>query len=174
MGYRSDGKLENFGRPEAMLEAQRRTVERVGARLHELTVEHTPVAKPPPGHEAEWLLSRHGRRPGALRESWKVGEVEVLEGGRLMRVDVYTHDPVAPYVEWPTLPHIIVPRRPGGMLRFWDAFGNTVYARIVHHTGTKGSFMLTTSLAEIAAMWQEIGHEEMDQWARDQARLVHA
>jgi hypothetical protein len=174
MGYNADGKLENFGRPELLLEAQRRTVERVVEILHERTREHTPIAKPPPNvNLEEWMKSRHGRLPGTLKESWKVGELEVLENGSLMRMDVYTNDEIAPYVEYPTMPHIIMPRA-GGMLRFWDQFGHTVYATIVHHTGTKGTFMLTTALGEIAALWQEIGAEELERWARGQEAQVHA
>lgn len=171
MGYTSTGKLSGFGRPELMRDAQHRTVERVGRELLHRTVEHTPVAKPPPGHAAEWLEARK-RAPGTLKESWKCGEVTIELGGETMSIDVYTHDRIAPYVEYPTLPHIIVPRNPRGMLRFWNALGDTVYAMIVHHTGTKGTYMLTTALAEVAAMWQEIGREELDRWARDTAALV--
>jgi hypothetical protein len=178
MGYRADGKLEHFGRPELMVAAAIRTVDRVDDRMLELTKEHTPIAKPPPGLSAEdfawWLRSRHGRAPGSLRESWRVGEIEVIDGGKLVRKDVYTNDPIAPYVEYPTLPHIIIPRRPGGLLHFFNEHGGSVYAVIVHHTGTKGSFMLTTAQAEIAVSWQEIGAEEMRRWARDAARAVHA
>lgn len=170
--YRSEGLLEQFGALEPMRGAQRRTVERVGReQLLERTKHHTPVAKPPPGVAAEWVASR-GRMPGTLRESWRVGEVTVELAGEVMSIDVYTHDEIAPFVEWPTMPHLIVPRRPGGMLRFWDKLGNTIYARIVHHTGTKGSYMLTTALAEVAVSWQEIGAEEMERWAREQAAGV--
>lgn len=171
MGYRSSGRLADFGRPELLRAAQRRTVERIGDELHRRTVEHTPVAKPPPGHEAEWLASRK-RAPGTLRESWKIGEVTVNIAGEVMSIDVYTNDRIAPFVEWPTLPHIIVPHNPRGMLRFWNALGDTIYATIVHHTGTKGSYMLTTALAEVAAMWQEIGAEEMQRWAREATAAV--
>lgn len=171
MGYRG-GSLASFGRPDLMRDAQRRTVERVGPELHRRTVEHTPVAKPPPGHEAEWLADRK-RAPGTLKESWRVGEVRVQVGGELMSIDVYTRDRIAPFVEWPTLPHIIVPRNFRGMLRFWDSLGRTVYATIVHHTGTKGAYMLTTALAEIAATWQEIGADEMERWAREATAAVH-
>lgn len=166
MGYTSTGRLAQFGDTTAMLEAQRRTVERVGALLHERVTEHTPVAKPPPGHAVEWLAARK-RAPSTLRDSWKVGEVTVELDGETMTIDVYTMDRIAPYVEWPTLPHLIVPRKPGGMLRFWDKLGNTIYATIVHHTGTKGSYMMTTALAEVAQLWQIIGAEEMQRWARE-------
>lgn len=167
MSYRQAGSLADFGREEPWRAAQRRTVERVGDELHRRVVEHTPVANPPPGHEAEWLASRK-RKPGTLKDSWKVGEVTVVSGTDTISIDVYTMDPIAPYVEWPTLPHLIMPRRPGGMLRFWTKGGDTVYATIVHHTGTKGSYMLTTAIAEVAAMWQTIGAEEMNRWAHEQ------
>lgn len=172
MGYRATGKLANFGRTAGMEAAARRTTERVGQELLERTMRHTPVAKPPPGHEEEWLQSRHGRLPGTLRESWKVGDVTVIERGHTYSVEVYTMDRIAPYVEWPTMPHIIVPHNPSGMLRFWDRLGRTVYARIVMHTGTKGSYMLTTSLAEVAAMWETIGAEEMERWAREHQAAI--
>lgn len=173
MGYTSVGKLENFGRREPFERMCRRATKRMGDELHDRTVRHTPVAKPPPGHEAEWLESRK-RAPETLKKSWRVGEVTVLDQGRRMTIDVYTTDRIAPFVEWPTMPHIIVPKRPGGWLRFWDKLGNTIYARIVHHTGTKGSFMLTTAAAETQALWDEIGGEELDKWAREQASLVAA
>jgi hypothetical protein len=171
MGYHG-GSLASFGEPQLMRDAQKRTVERAGARLHELTIEHTPVAQPPPGHAAEWLASRK-RLPGTLRASWKLGQVTIVAGRDVMAIDVYTNDRIAPYVEWPTMPHLIVPRNPRGMLRFWDKLGNTIYATIVHHTGTKGSYMLTTALAEVAAFWQTIGAEEIARWAREATLAVH-
>lgn len=170
MGYHG-GRLASFGRPELMRDAQRRTVERVGPELHRRTVEHTPVAHPPPGHAAEWLESRK-RAPGTLKASWRVGEVTVNIAGEVMSIDVYTNDRIAPYVEYPTVPHLIVPRNPGGVLRFWDKLGKTIYATIVHHTGTRGSYMLTTALAEVAAMWRTIGAEEMERWAREATAAV--
>lgn len=156
-----------------MRDAQRRTTGRVGDLLLERTRAHTPVAKPPPGAAAEWLEARK-RAPGTLKDSWLVGEVTVKADGTTYTVPVYTLDPIAPHVEWPTMPHLILPRRPGGWLRFWDRFGGVVFARLVHHPGTHGSFMLTTALAEIALEWQAIGAEEMDRWAHEQAALVAA
>lgn len=172
-GYTQVGSFAAFGSLDPMLEAARRTTERVGQDLLNRTVEKTPVAKPPAGHADEWLLSRH-RAPGTLKASWQVGEVTLDDGGRTFTVPVFTNDRIAPYVEWPTMPHIIVPRDPTKMLRFWNALGDTIYAQIVHHTGTRGTYMLTTSLAEVAVAWQAIGAEEMETWAEDQARLVAA
>jgi hypothetical protein len=175
MGYTQRGRLEDFGRTDLLLEAQQRTVKRVGDLLLQRTRAGTPVAKPPANVPLdEWIKARHGRLPGTLRESWQVGEVEVDLDGTTMTIPVYTNDSIAPYVEYPTLPHLIVPRNPGGMLRFWNALGETVYATVVHHTGTKGSFMLTTALAEVAVMWQEIGRDELDRWSREQQASIHA
>lgn len=172
MGYTSHGTLEQLGNTEPMLEALRRTAERVGPVLRDRVKEHTPVAKPPnPAIAGEWLAARK-RAPGTLKESWQVGQVTVLANGRGVEIPVFTNDPIAPNVEWPTLPHIIVPKRAGGLLRFWNKLGDTIYATIVHHTGTKGSYMLATALVEMVELWQEIGAEEMERWARDQAQAI--
>lgn len=173
MGYKAQGNLADFGKTEAMVAAQERAVARVGQLLQERVRVYTPVAKPPPGAEQEWLESRK-RQPGTLRDSWQVGEVVVVDGENRMTIDVYTNDSIAPYVEYPTMPHIIIPKNPSGMLMFWDKLGNKVYATIVHHTGTKGSFMMATAIAEVAVMWQEIGADEMNRWAREQTELISA
>lgn len=60
--------------------------------------------------------------------------------------DVY----YAAYVNDGTRPHIIRPRRPGGVLRF-QAGGRTVYARVVHHPGTRARPFLDRALREVAA-----------------------
>lgn len=170
MGY-SGGSLASLGATEPMVRAAERTTRRVGELLQERVKHHTPVAKPPPGAEAEWQAARK-RIPGTLKESWHVGRVRVLEGGRLHEVDVYSDDPIAPHVEYPTRPHIIMPRRPGGWLRFWDRLGRTVFARLVHHPGTGGSYMMATALAEVAIEWEQIGAEEMAVWASEQRAVI--
>jgi hypothetical protein len=175
MGYTASGKLERFGELKPMRDALERTTERVGEQLLERAQAHTPIAKPPPGVAvAEWERARGGRKPGTLRRSWQVGRVTLEADGTTYTVPVFTLDRIAPHVEWPTVPHIIVPRNPRGWLRFWDRYGKTIYAQIVHHPGTHGSYMLTTALAEIALEWQAIGAEEMQRWAREQTALVAA
>jgi hypothetical protein len=170
MGFQRRGSLSSFGDTGPMVAACRRTAERVGVVLQARVKHHTPVADPPPGHEAEWLASRK-RLPGTLRESWRVGDVQHV-GNRQFSVDVYTEDEIAPYVEWPTLPHLIVPRRPGGWLRFWTKEGDTVYARIVHHTGTKGSYMMAIGAAETQQLWHELGVKGLEEWAAEQEALI--
>lgn len=175
MSFTADGKLADFFRAEPMVEAQRRTVERVGADYRDRVRSHTPVAKPPAANvAAEWLEARK-RAPGTLRESWKIGEVVVIAGENRMTIDVYTDDPVAPDVEWDTAPHLIVPRAhgkegDGGVLRYWDKQGSTVFATVVHHPGTKGVHMLATATVEVAASWFSIGSEEFRRWEDEQLR----
>lgn len=56
--------------------------------------------------------------------------------------------PYAPFVEEDTRPHVIRPRRPGGVLRF-KVGGRTVYARIVHHPGTTGQHFLARATRQV-------------------------
>lgn len=147
----------------------RRTTRRVGRQYRDRVAHHTPVAKATAAVRASfpslssWERSRGGRRPGELRDSWKVGTVDVEMGGEVFAIDVYTLDPVAPHVEYFTRPHIIRPKRPGGVLAIPTATG-MVFATIVHHPGTEGAHMLATATAEIAAEWQTIAAEE---WAHE-------
>lgn len=177
MSYKATGALADFGRPEPMIETAHRTVERVGADLRDRVQRHTPVAKPPAANvAAEWLEARK-RVPGTLRESWKVGEVTVIGSAGRMTIDVFTEDPVAPNVEWDTAPHLIEPRAKGkegagGVLRYWDRQGGTVFATVIHHPGTRGVHMMATSLVEIAASWFSIGSEEFRRWEDEQLRGI--
>lgn len=174
MGYRG-GSLASFGAEGPMREAQRRTVERVSTLMRDRVMIHTPIAKPPvPDVYSDWLASRK-RMPGTLKASWKIGEITIT--GDVMGVEVYTDDNIAPYVEYPTMPHLIVAKN--GMLRFYAGAttpgripGELVYAQVVHHTGTKGTYMMATTIGEMAVEWQAIGAEEMETWAREQTEAI--
>jgi len=74
------------------------------------------------------------RRNLALRSRYTIGS------------DVY----YAPFVNDGTRPHIIKPRRPGGSLRFVIG-GRVVYAKVVHHPGTRARPFLDRALREVAA-----------------------
>jgi hypothetical protein len=101
-----------------------RATKKVGRELRDRVEHHTPVAKETAAVRAsfgtlqDWHGARGGRLPGELKRSWKIGEVEVIlnASGERRRIDVYTLDPVAPHVEWDTRPHLIEPRKPGGVL----------------------------------------------------------
>jgi len=52
--------------------------------------------------------------------------------------------PYATYVHEGTRPHIIMPKKAGGVLAFyWPKAGKTVFMRQVHHPGTQGQHYLT-------------------------------
>lgn len=168
MGYRQQGSLVDLFDVSSVERTARNIVERVGDYTHDRVVRHTPVAKPPPGVDFDdWLDARGDRKPGELKRSWRVGEVEAYNAvtGERMKIDVYTLDPVAPDVEWDTQPHIIVPKDPDGFLRFWSQRGDIVFAKIVRHPGTKGVHMMATALAETAAAWHAIAADEVAKWA---------
>lgn len=159
MGY-GGGLLADLAAPldRGVDRFARRAANEVGKDLLRRVTMHTPVAKRTPevvasyGTGTAWVTARK-RQPGALRDSWEVGEVTLLHAGRYYRVPVFTRDPVAPHVEWPTMPHLIAPRRPGGLLTIPTRHG-MVFAKLVHHPGTQGSYMMATALQEIAATWR--------------------
>lgn len=49
-------------------------------------------------------------------------------------------------------------------LRFVE-HGYVIYARVVHHPGTRGQHMMTKALADLEAEWERIANEEMQRWA---------
>jgi hypothetical protein len=168
VSYRANASLESLAKPERVLHAGHGIAERSGAMLRDRAALHSPVAKPPPGAWAEWIGSRK-RLPGELKRSWRVGDV-VMIGGERFRIEAFTRDPVAPFVENDTQPHLILPRKPGGHLRFWDRHGAIQFAKLVHHPGTRGQHMMSTALTELAVHWHDIAREEVDRWAREALR----
>jgi hypothetical protein len=178
MAYRGD-ELTDLVAPldRGIRRFARRATAKVGDELHHRVRRHTPVSKPGApavvasyGASGEWIRARGGRMPGTLKESWEVGEVTVVvEGSAGLRytIPVFTLDPVAPDVEWDTMPHLILPKRPGGRLTIPTPQG-MVYARAVHHPGTRGAHMMATALAEVAASWERVTRDE---WAAEARRI---
>jgi hypothetical protein len=175
VGY-TGGAIADVFEVETVNAWAHRTAERCERRLLELVKRYTPVGEPEPGQPARGV--RH------LRDTWE-GETEVFAADHF-RVTILTRSPIAPYVEYPTRPHIIRPRadrapasvtatrrargtveQGNAALRFY-AGGRIVYAREVHHPGTQGSFMLTRALHELRAEWRVIAREEL---ARVSARV---
>lgn len=166
MGY-VGGELSELTDETPIRRFGARMTRKAGSHLRDRVARHTPVAKAFEHETAAAFVSRRGgRAPGTLKRSWRVGEVEVLYDGTVFRVDVYTNDPVAPYVEWDTRPHIIVPKDPEGMLVFETAQG-TVFAKLVHHPGTTGAHMMATAIAEVAETWRALAKRELRETTRN-------
>jgi hypothetical protein len=153
--YVADKSLESLFGDEWLDDYCRRVVRRVGELLLQLAESFTPVAEDPFGDRK--------RRPGTLRDSWRLGEIE--HKGATWRVDVASFDEVAKWVEFPTAPHVIRPRA-GVALRFRGAGGKTVYARVVHHPGTAGQRMMGKAIANVSQSWERIAREELEHVGR--------
>lgn len=153
----------------------RQATRKVGDDLRRRVRRHTPTAKPGApeivasyGSSGAWIRARGGRRPGTLKTSWQVTDVRVLvryAGGLRYAVIVYTLDPVAPHVEYPTKPHRIRAKKPGGALTIPTRQG-MVLRREVHHPGTQGSYMMARALQEVAATWRATVQAEWNETAR--------
>lgn len=83
------------------------------------------------------------RAPGSMKQGIRV-RIERGPGGEFRGRVTSTH-PASIYVLNGTRPHMIFPRRPGGVLRF-TVGGRVVYARFVNHPGTKPNNWLGDSL----------------------------
>lgn len=150
-----------------------RATPKVGEELRKQVRRHTPFAKPgAPAvrgsfrSTADWIRARGGRRPGTLHDSWKVGEVRITYNGTRRVVEVYTLDPVAPHVEWDTVPHLIVAKN-AKALTIPTAQG-IVFAKVVQHPGTTGVHMMARSLQLLVTSWGPIVERE---WS-DEARVI--
>lgn len=150
-----------------MRRAQRRIVERTAGWTRDRAAHLTPVAEVPEGvRRSDFIEGRGGRLPGTAKKSWRVGEIVVDLDGDHVTMDVYSIDPLIELIEFPTQPHIIVPKNADGILAF-PVKGRTVFARLVHHPGTRGAFMLTTALREADdVVMGRIIREELAAWAR--------
>lgn len=83
------------------------------------------------------------RAPGSVGQGIRVS-IQRGPGGEFRGVIRSTH-PASIYLVNGTRPHMIFPRRPGGVLRF-TVGGRVVYARYVSHPGTQPNNWLRDAL----------------------------
>lgn len=83
------------------------------------------------------------RAPGSMKQGIRVS-IERGPGGEFRGRVTSTH-PATIFVVNYTRPHMIFPRRPGGVLRF-TVGGRVVYARFVNHPGTKAQPFLQEAI----------------------------
>ena len=83
------------------------------------------------------------RAPGSVKQGIRV-RIERGPGGEFRGRVISTH-PASIYLVNGTRPHMIFPRRPGGVLRF-TVGGRVVYARYVSHPGTQPNDYLRAAL----------------------------
>jgi len=158
--------------PTAVTAAGRAMVDKGGEKLAEATRRRTPIDVSPSGG-----LPRERPR-GTLRDSITRGPVRQHTStlGRGWQLQVYTEDPVGPYVEWNTRPHEIRPTAEHvaraaaegrqAMLRFFHE-GQIRYAAVVHHPGTQGQHMFARAAAFLEVEVPHMFSEELERFGRD-------
>jgi hypothetical protein len=161
MGYEG-GRLEPLFTPELVDRTLREMAKDGQDALYRYAQEFTPVNENP--------FSSPGRKPGTLRSRWRKLELEhtVARAAPALTGRVENTDPIAPFVENDTRPHIIRPRLdrapasviatrrprrlgddPQASLRFVTIGGMVIYARVVHHPGTTGHHMMLKALTRV-------------------------
>ena len=101
---------------------------------------------------------------GALRSSLYA----VLSGRSTLKLG--STDPKAVFIEKGTKPHVILPRRPGGVLRFSVGIapavglGRVVFTRRVHHPGTRAKPFMRPAAREAHKLIPQYLWEEIQNW----------
>lgn len=180
MGFVTRGRLEDMldlGAPER---ACRRIADDVGDALETATKRKTPIDK----------SFAPGRPRGTARESVHRTKVEktFVAASVAFRVRVRTEDPLFPYIEWTTRPHIIRPRadreaatvietgKPRGTQKdgraslSWRGPGGRVFAKVVHHPGTKGQHPFSLAALQVSGELRGIAVPALREFERDLVR----
>lgn len=156
-----------------------------GDALLKYAKEFTPISENP--------FSQPGRKPGTLRERWRKVEdlfPGIYRGSPSLTVRIENWDPIAPFVENDTRPHIIKPRadrapasviatkKPRRMgddpqaslaFRAWPS-GVMIFARIVKHPGTTGHHMTLKAAGRVEAAFGHLMDPAVNKWAKRQER----
>lgn len=98
----------------------------------------------------EYAVENAPMKTGKLKNSIKK---KVVLGSH-PHASVWTSDKKAQWMEFGTRPHTITPKN-GKFLRF-QAGGRTVFARVVHHPGTKATHFMKRALVEQDGMIKNI------------------
>lgn len=174
MSY-TGGTLASLADPDLARHATRDMADVGGDWLLVRVIDNTPVSY----HGVALAVAglQPARTPGTLKRSWKRGEVELVTEGTSdgFAVDVETHDPVAPFVEWDTQPHLIKPKLPGGVLVFrtWPT-GELVHTKLVKHPGTRGQHMVAFAVHAAELAFEEIVGPTLHRWRDEQLAKVVA
>lgn len=158
MGYHGGSLVSLFNaKPQTETDlAARRMAQRAGSEMVKRTRENTPVDT------------------GELRESWYQLPTEKTHFAvwPAYRSGVASNVDYAPYVEYGTRPHVIEPRKPGGVLHWHDPrTGEDVFARRVHHPGTKGQHMVAIGAAMTEFQFEGgLVADILDEWTNEVER----
>lgn len=173
MPFVADRRLEDMLNPKAVTVAGRAMTDKGADRLVDAVKLRTPIDTSARGG----LPSDRPR--GTARESIERGPIRrhTSTVGRGWQARVFTEDPVFPYIEWNTKPHLIEPtpehkaraaaEHRQAMLRYF-AGGAVRYALRVQHPGTTGQHPFARAAAFVQAeVGESMFREELEQFARD-------
>jgi len=136
-----------------------------GDALLDYAIEATPVNYNP--------FSSPDRLPGTLKSRWRktMPEFRVVRGSPAYEVRAENHDPIAPFVENDTRPHVIRPKNPGGALSFrlWPT-GERVTVGGVKHPGTTGWHMTLKATNRLEVEFETVMDPPVTRWAKRQER----
>lgn len=151
--------LGDLVQPAAVTRAGRAMTRKGGDKLLHDTKELTPVYRPRPG------APPRTRRPGTLRRSFKADRVArhvAGDGTTGWTVRVFTEDPIAPHVEWNTVPHDIPNAFGRGPL---FGIGGPFAGKF--HPGTTGQHMVARAAAILDANAHRMFGPELATFARE-------
>lgn len=187
MPFVSPFPLEDMIDVDAAGRATRRIADAGGDELQKRTKRLTPV-----GSAVD--PNRRGRVPGTARDSIRSGPVLKIRraGVEGYAKEVFTEDPVFPFIEWNTKPHIIRPRAdrapatviatgrprrlgddPEAAVTWLEIGGRRVFAREVHHPGTRGAhpFALAALELEGGTNLRRLAEPAVERFAREVIRV---
>lgn len=171
MPFVASRRLEDIVNPKAGVVAAKAMAEKGGTRLMEATKTRTPI-------DTSFNPMGRSRPRGTARESVIRGPIRqhTTAAGRGYAVRVYTEDPIFPYIEWNTRPHIIEPTAEHraralaegrqAMLRYFSGGGVRFAARVMH-PGTTGQHPFARAAALIEIEAAHMFAEELRQFEHD-------
>jgi hypothetical protein len=179
MGY-SGGVLAPLYQPELVEVAMFDMVHDGVRATMQFAVEYTPINENP--------FSSPGRKPGSLADAWRLRPDLIpgtRRGNKTLTAEYENPDPIAPFVENDTRPHLIKPRldrRPASVVATkrprrmgddpqaaltWLTIGGVrVFARVVKHPGTTGHHMTTRAAARAEAEFPHLMRPALEKWRK--------
>jgi hypothetical protein len=102
-----------------------------------------------------WQRVGANKRTGAMAVGMEHKRLTLAQG---IAFDAGSSKPYALFVDQGTKPHVITPKKPGGMLVFhWAKVGKTVFLRSVNHPGNRAYKFIQHGLEKALGVWNASG-----------------
>jgi hypothetical protein len=136
---------------------------RLTVEIDKVLVDRFTSWQGPVGRSVSRLASRTVKEQKALapKRSGKLAASIRFTRGISSKGITFTSGSTLKYAGWMehgTRPHVIRPKRPGGLLVFfWPKAGRTVFLRSVNHPGTRPYHYLSRGYTRALTIWQSTG-----------------